>query len=122
MLTRSVHPLVPRASAGNARPFIACDSEDSWQRALRAGRRVGAGVCLVVGVAIVALTSGGVKEAAARRATRPTVRAKAPAAEAKAPELPPLPAGPVYLNDERGTPNVLVYPARRASASPRPPP
>jgi predicted esterase len=76
----------------------------------------------LAGAAFVA-SSGQVREAAARDApalTRRIAPAK-PSAEAAARSLPPLPSGPVYLNDAHGTPNVLVYPARRASSAPRPP-
>lgn len=78
------------------------------QRCARRGRRVGAAVCALVG-ALGMVSSVAAKNAPARATKGPE------------PEAAPLPKGPVYLDDERGTPNVLAYPARRASASPRPP-
>jgi len=86
------------------------------QKCARRTRRVGAGVCALIAIAIASLSPAQVRHALAK-STPPVVRIEAEKPSA----LAPLPAGPVYLNDERGTSNVLVYPARRASTKPRPP-
>ncbi len=80
--------------------------------------RVSAVVCSLSAALALSVASGRVQEAEARSAPPPTTIRREPPPK---PEPPPLPNGPIYLNDARGTPNVLAYPARKASAAPRPP-
>ena len=85
--------------------------------------RVGAGVCSLAGVMTLIASSGTVRVASAKSAAARAVVTEAPTKRAPAakPEAPPLPTGPVVLTDDRGTANVLAYPARRAAPAPRAP-
>jgi predicted esterase len=76
--------------------------------------RVGVGVCLLSGLSLAAAWFSYPKEAAAR-STAPrepaTPEAKPEPAKAKRPAPP---SGPLFLNDEKGKPNVLLYPPKQA--------
>lgn len=82
--------------------------------------RASVAVCSLVGAAWLVASPANVQVAAAKSASAPA-RPSQPEAPPAEPEAPPLPSGPLYLNDERGTPNVLAYPPRRATPAPRAP-
>ena len=75
-------------------------------------------MCSLVGVVTLIASSGSVRVASAKSAAARAVVTEAPTKRAPAakPEAPPLPTGPVVLNDDRGTANVLAYPKVGGSA------